>query len=269
MIPSEPSDSATATGRVLWALIELVKSATEIVAFTGAGISTESGIPDYRGPGGVWERQAPPTIGDFLENAETRRAYWENRRTRYPELAGAKPNAGHLALAALERSGRLSYVVTQNIDGLHQAAGNSPDRVIELHGTAHRIRCLDCGTEWPAAEIQARLATTEGELRCEICGGPLRAATVLFGEALPRAALDRAIAAARACDLMLVVGSSLIVKPAAQLPVLAKRSGARLAIVNRTPTPLDALADVHLIGQAGAILSAVNAAVIGTSHPAE
>jgi NAD-dependent deacetylase len=256
-------DLATATGRALKALIELAEAATRIVAFTGAGISTESGIPDYRGPGGVWERQAPPTIGDFLENPETRRAYWESRRTRYPELAAAKPNAGHLALAALERTGRLTSVITQNIDGLHQAAGNDPERVIELHGTAHRIRCLDCGTEWSAAEIQPRLAATEGELRCEICGGPLRAATILFGEALPREALDRAIAAARACDLMLVVGSSLIVNPAAQLPVLAKRSGARLAIVNRTPTPLDALADVHVIGEAGPVLSAVSAAVTG------
>ncbi|HKG26769.1 MAG TPA: Sir2 family NAD-dependent protein deacetylase [Thermomicrobiales bacterium] len=260
--PPNAADATPATDRALTALIAAVANATRIVAFTGAGISTESGIPDYRGPGGVWERQAPPTIGDFLENPQTRREYWEGRRTRYPELAAAKPNAGHLALAALERAGRLSHVITQNIDGLHQAAGSSPDRVIELHGTAHRIRCLSCGTEWPAAVIQARLAESEGELRCEICGGPLRAATVLFGEALPREALDRAIDAARACDLMLVVGSSLIVNPAAQLPVLAKRSGARLAIVNRMPTPLDALADVHLIGEAGPVLTAVSAGVI-------
>lgn len=252
---------ATATERAAQALIDLARQATRIVAFTGAGISTESGIPDYRGPGGVWERQAPPTIGDFLENPETRRAYWEGRRTRYPALAAAKPNAGHLALAALEHAGPLTHVITQNIDGLHQAAGNTPARVIELHGTAHRVRCLGCGTEWPAATVQARLAGTEGELRCVLCGGPMRAATILFGEALPREALDRAIAAARACDLMLVVGSSLIVNPAAQLPVLAKRNGARLAIVNRTPTPLDALADVHVIGEAGPVLSALSAAL--------
>ncbi|MEA2594220.1 MAG: NAD-dependent deacetylase [Thermomicrobiales bacterium] len=263
--PTRATDPSTATGRSLSALIELVSKATKIVALTGAGVSTESGIPDYRGPGGVWERQAPPTIGDFLENPETRRAYWDGRRTRYPELVAAKPNAGHLALAALERSGRLSYVITQNIDGLHQAAGNSPDRVIELHGTAHRIRCLACGTEWPADVIQARLAAAEGEPRCDVCGGPLRAATILFGEALPREALDRAIAAARDCDLMLVVGSSLIVNPAAQLPVLAKRGGARLAMINRTPTPLDALADVHVIGEAGPTLAAVAAGVTGQS----
>ncbi|MEA2584681.1 MAG: NAD-dependent deacetylase [Thermomicrobiales bacterium] len=263
--PTRTTDPSTATGRSLSALIELVSKAAKIVALTGAGVSTESGIPDYRGPGGVWERQAPPTIGDFLENPETRRAYWDGRRTRYPELVAAKPNAGHLALAALERSGRLSYVITQNIDGLHQAAGNSPDRVIELHGTAHRIRCLACGTEWPADVIQARLAAAEGEPRCDVCGGPLRTATILFGEALPREALDRAIAAARDCDLMLVVGSSLIVNPAAQLPVLAKRGGARLAMINRTPTPLDALADVHVIGEAGPTLAAVAAGVTGQS----
>jgi NAD-dependent deacetylase len=257
------TDSSTATDRAQTALIDLVATSSNIVAFTGAGISTESGIPDYRGPGGVWERNALPTIGDFLENPETRRQYWETRRTRYHELAAAQPNAGHLALVALERAGRLSNVITQNIDGLHQKAGISPDRVTELHGTAHRIRCLDCGTEWPAADLQSRLMSTEGELRCEICGGPLRAATILFGEALPRQALDRAIAAARACDLMLVVGSSLIVNPAAQLPVLAKRSGARLAIINRTPTPLDPLADIHLLGESGPVLSAVSTAVTG------
>jgi NAD-dependent deacetylase len=264
-----PSDrqptKATAAGRTLTALIELVATSSHVVAFTGAGISTESGIPDYRGPGGVWERQTPPTLGDFLDNLETRQEYWQSRRTRYPELVAAKPNAGHLALVALERSGRLDCVITQNIDGLHQAAGNSPKRVIELHGTAHRVRCLNCRTVWPAAVIQARLATIDGEPRCDVCGGPLRAATVLFGEALPRDALDHAISAARACDLMLVVGSSLVVKPAAQLPVLAKRNGARIAIVNRTPTSLDALADVHLIGEAGPVLSRVSAEVIGGS----
>jgi NAD-dependent deacetylase len=238
-------------------LIELVIAARRVVAFTGAGISTESGIPDYRGPGGVWERQAPPTIGDFVENPETRRAYWEGRRTRYPDMLAAHPNAGHRAMVTLERAGKLTAIITQNIDGLHQAAGSSPDKVIELHGSAHRVRCLDCGTEWPASVIQTRLATIEGEPRCEICGGPLRAATTLFGEALPREALNRAIAAAQQCDLMLVIGSSLIVNPAARLPVIAKRSGAHVAIINRTATPLDSLADVHLIGEAGPILNEI------------
>lgn len=244
------------------ALWDLVLASNHIVAFTGAGISTESGIPDYRGPGGVWERQAPPTIGDFLENPETRRAYWEGRRTRYPEMLAAHPNAGHRAMVTLERIGKLDAIITQNIDGLHQAAGSSPDKVIELHGTAHRVRCLNCGTEWPASVIQSRLRTINDEPDCEVCGiGPLRAATILFGEALPRVALERAIDVSRQCDLMLVIGSSLIVNPAARLPGIAKQRGAKIAIVNRTPTPLDALADVHVVGEAGPILSQISTAI--------
>jgi NAD-dependent deacetylase len=261
------AESTPTTIHVPDALRDLVIAADRIVAFTGAGISTESGIPDYRGPGGVWERQAPPTIGDFLENPETRRAYWESRRTRYPEMLAAQPNAGHRALVTLEHAGKLEAIITQNIDGLHQAAGSSPEKVIELHGTAHRIRCLNCGTEWPAAVIQARLATIDGEPRCEVCGiGPLRAATILFGEALPRAALERTIEISRQCDLMLVIGSSLIVNPAARLPVIAKQHGAKIAIINRTTTPLDELADVHVIGEAGPILSEVATAVEAMEH---
>jgi NAD-dependent deacetylase len=249
------------------ALRDLVINSDHVVAFTGAGISTESGIPDYRGPGGVWERQAPPTIGDFLENPETRRVYWESRRTRYPEMLAAQPNAGHRALVILERAEKLGAIVTQNIDGLHQAAGSSLDKVTELHGTAHRIRCLTCGSEWPAAVIQALLATIDGEPPCEVCGiGPLRAATILFGESLPRAALARAIEVSRHCDLMLVIGSSLIVNPAARLPVIAKQHGAKIAIINRTTTPLDALADVHVIGEAGPILSEIAGAIEAGGH---
>jgi len=239
------------------ALIELVRDAERVVAFTGAGISTESGIPDYRGPGGVWERQTPPTIGDFLDNPETRRAYWRRRHEDYPGLAGREPNAGHRALVELERAGRLLAIITQNIDGLHQKAGSTADRVIELHGTSHRIRCTVCGRSWDAATIQARLEAREVEPACEVCGGALRSATVLFGEPLPQGALERAIEAARRCDLMLVVGSSLVVRPAARLPVIATRHGARLAIVNRMPTPLDGIADVAVRGEAGPTLAAV------------
>lgn len=241
--------------RLLAPLIGLAKASPRIVALTGAGISTESGIPDYRGPGGVWERRSPPTLDDFRTNPETRRAYWEGRRTSYPALAAAQPNVGHLALAAMAAAGHLTGVITQNIDGLHQAAGIPEERVIELHGSAHRVRCLDCGTVWPAAEIQDRLTAGESEPACEHCGGPLRAATILFGEPLPPLALQQAIALAHGCDLMLIVGSSLVVRPASQLPVLAQRADARLAIINRTPTPLDPLADVRIIGEAGPVLS--------------
>jgi len=245
------------------ALIEIARSARVISAFTGAGISTESGIPDYRGPGGVWERNAPPTLSDFRENPDTRRQYWAERRERYPALRDTQPNAGHLALARLQSAGRLSYVVTQNIDGLHQKAGSDPERTIELHGTAHRVQCLDCGASWPAEQIQDRLEL-EPLPDCEICGGMIRAATVLFGQVMPEDALRLAFAVARATDLMLVVGSSLVVQPAARLPQIAVSNGARLAIINNEPTPLDSLADVVVRSSAGAVLSVlVNALLDG------
>jgi NAD-dependent deacetylase len=238
------------------ALIEIARPARVITAFTGAGISTESGIPDYRGPGGVWERNAPPTLSDFRENLESRRQYWEERRERYPVLRDTEPNAGHLALARLQSAGRLSLVITQNIDGLHQKAGSDPARTIELHGSAHRVRCLDCDASWPADEVQNRLEL-EPLPACEICGGMLRAATILFGQAMPEEALRRAFAVARATDLMLVVGSSLVVQPAARLPEIAVAGGARLAIVNNEPTPLDSLADVVVRSSAGPVLTAL------------
>lgn len=243
--------------RAVNALVRLLRTRSSIVAFTGAGISTDSGIPDYRGPGGVWEQRKPPTIGDFLDNPETRRAYWQRRRHDYPILASRQPNAGHLALARLERGGRLQHVITQNVDGLHQKAGNAAGRVIELHGTAHRIRCVGCDGKFSAATIHARLDAGEMEPACERCGGILRSATVLFGEPLPRAALNDAIIAAGNCDVMLVVGSSLVVQPAAQLPLLAKRKRAMLVVINRTLTPLDALADIHVLGEAAPVLEAI------------
>ena len=242
-------------------LIALARPARRIVAFTGAGISTESGIPDYRGPDGVWARQALPTLAGFVDNPETRREYWERRRASYPALAATLPNQGHLALAALERVGRLAAVITQNIDGLHQKAGNDPSRVIELHGNAHVIQCTACGERWPAAVIQARLIAGEVLPACTVCGGALRATTILFGEALPVEALRRAVDVAQTSDLLLVVGSSLVVNPAAHIPLLAKRSGAALAIVNHTSTPLDGEADLLLRTGAGATLSALAAAL--------
>jgi NAD-dependent deacetylase len=262
----EPARNALAEpSEAIAALFAVAAPARRIVAFTGAGISTESGIPDYRGPGGVWERNDPPTLRDFRDNLETRRRYWLDRRQSYPRLRSFQPNAGHLALARLQRANRLTHVITQNIDGLHQKAGSDPARTIELHGTAHRVRCLDCGRSWPADPIQARL-DSEPLPACTVCGGMLRAATVLFGEALPEAPLRQAIETARACDLMLVVGSSLVVQPAARLPELAKTSGARLAIINNQPTPLDALADVVVRGNAGPILAATADALLAESQ---
>jgi len=248
-------------------LAKLFRSARHIVALTGAGMSTESGIPDYRGPGGVWERNDPPTIGDFRENAATRADYWRRRREGYPRMAAAVPNVGHRALVTLARSGRLAAIVTQNIDGLHQQAGSDPLSVLELHGTTHVVRCLVCNASFSAPDVQDRLDAIEGAPPCERCGGPLRAATILFGEALPPEILRRAVAAARASDLLLVVGTSLIVNPAARLPVLAKQAGARLAIVNRTETPLDGLADLVVRGDAGPVLTAAVATLAGESRP--
>ena len=242
-------------------LVALAAPSARIVVLTGAGISTDSGIPDYRGPNGLWATQKPPTIGDYATNAETRRIYWARRRDTYPELAAREPNSGHAAIADLHRAGRLLAVVTQNIDGLHQRSGVAPERVVELHGTTHVVRCTACEQRYDAMVVQARLEAGEEDPRCEACNGPLRSGTVLFGEALPRAALDAAVGACRACDLMLVVGTSLVVNPAARLPLLAQEHGARLAIVNREPTKLDQRADVHILGEAGSTLAELAASI--------
>jgi NAD-dependent deacetylase len=247
-------------------LVVLARSARHIVVFTGAGISTESGIPDYRGPTGVWARNAPPTIGDFRDNEETRRRYWLERKERYPTLRATEPNAGHIAVARLQEAGFVAEIVTQNIDGLHQKAGSDPDRTFELHGTAHRVRCLNCAASWPADVVQSRLAGEPVPV-CDACGGPLRAATVLFGETLPAATLRRAFAAAQACDLMLAIGTSLIVQPAARVPQIAVAGGARLAIINNEPTPLDDVAEVIVRSGAGTALRALASALLDDQDP--
>lgn len=247
-IPAEPSADEIS------ALADLIREANRIVVLTGAGISTESGIPDYRGPNGVWSTGKPPTIGDFMENEESRRTYWQRRLESYPDLLAAQPNPAHRALVDLERSGKLAGIVTQNIDGLHQRAGSQPGLVIELHGSAHIIRCTNCGTAFAGEEVQQWLMDGNVFPSCPVCGGILRTATVLFGEPLPREALDRSIELTRDADLLLVVGSSLVVNPAAKLPLIAKRNGAPVAIVNRTETRQDPLADLRLQGSAGFVL---------------
>lgn len=235
-------------------LIELARGKRRIAVFTGAGISTESGIPDYRGPNGVWATGTPPTLGDFRSNPETRRAYWHARKVRFPELIAHRPNAGHLAIARLYAAGLAPAVITQNIDGLHQDAGIPDDAVIELHGSARRVQCLDCGEVWDGMLVQRRQERGDDVPNCLVCGGPLRAQTVLFGEPLPSAALEQAMALARTCDLMLVVGSSLVVRPAATVPVVAVRAGVPMAIVNLSETPIDHMA-THLVRhQTGKVL---------------
>jgi NAD-dependent deacetylase len=244
-------------------IADRVSASRSIVVFTGAGISTESGIPDYRGPEGVWKTNRIPTIENVRTDEAGRVERWAWQRQRYPEMVAREPNAGHQAIAALERSGRVRAIVTQNIDGLHQKAGSAPERVLELHGSSHWARCSRCGRRYPMAEIIARVEAGETDPRCEVCGGVLRSSTILFGESLPEDTLRDAVAASSEADLMLVVGSSLVVRPAAQLPVIARRNGAGLVIVNREPTPLDEIAHAVVRGEAGPVLSTLAGLVLG------
>jgi NAD-dependent protein deacetylase/lipoamidase len=229
----------------------LLARSTRAVAFTGAGVSTASGIPDFRSPGGVWTRHAPVMYAEFLSSAEARRRYWRARREMYADFRDARPNAAHRALAALEARGRLQGVVTQNIDGLHQEAGST--RVIELHGTNRRVVCVACGREHDVAAVYA---SDEDAPACG-CGGPLKAATISFGQALVPEVLEEAFALARGADLLLVAGSSLVVHPAAALPVAAAEAGADVVIVNRDPTPLDGLAAAVVRGAVEEVLPAL------------
>lgn len=234
---------------------DAVRASRRMVVLTGAGISTESGIPDYRGPNGVWKTNRIPTVESVRTDQAGREQRWSDQRRRYPEMLALEPNAGHRAIATLERSGRVAAIVTQNIDGLHQKAGSDPDRVLELHGSSHYVRCMNCGRRYPMAEIVERVSAGEADPRCVVCGGVLRSSTILFGESLPEETLRRAVEASSTADMMLVIGSSLAVKPAAQLPVLARKNGAGLVIVNREPTPLDEIAHAVVRGEAGPVLA--------------
>lgn len=234
-----------------------LENAGKVVAFTGAGISTESGITDFRSPGGVWDRHRIVTYQEFLESREARVEYWKMKRELFEEMKGARPNRAHLALAALEKSGRLACLITQNIDGLHQEAGNSPELVIELHGTNRRALCLGCQRRWPIADIQARLDAGEPAPSCGDCGGFIKPATVSFGQPMPVEALRRAYECAADCDLFLMVGSSLQVEPAASIPPASRDAGASLLFVNRTETPWDHIADLIFRENAGEALSAL------------
>jgi NAD-dependent deacetylase len=229
----------------------LLAGSTRAVAFTGAGVSTASGIPDFRSPGGVWTRHAPVLYPDFLASAEARARYWSARREMYADFRNARPNAAHRALAELEARGRLAGVVTQNIDGLHQEAGSAC--VIELHGTNRRVVCVACGRDHDVAAVYA---SGEAAPACG-CGGPLKAATISFGQALDPDVLEAAFALARSADLLIVAGSSLVVQPAAALPAAAAAAGAHVVIVNRDPTPLDGLAAAVVHGAVEEVLPAL------------
>ncbi len=242
---------------------ELLQGARRVTVLTGAGISTDSGIPDFRGPNGVWtkdpEAEKASTIDFYVADAELRKRNWQNRLTS--PMWEAQPNAGHLALIELERSGRLDTLVTQNIDGLHRKAGHDPARIIEIHGTSLEVMCLRCGHREPAEPVHERVRGGDLDPHClitlhdgSICGGILKSATISFGQSLVAEDLMRAESAAASCDLLLAVGSTLGVYPAAALVPTARRAGARVVIVNGGPTELDDLADVVVLGSISDVL---------------
>src|ERR1051326_6624984 len=222
---------------------ELLQQARKIVTLTGAGISTESGIPDFRSPGSIWQDAPPVSYQDFVSKPEARQQYWQTRRNLSSQVATALPNAAHLTLAELERRQVLLGVITQNFDGLHQDAGHPAERVIELHGTSRVAACTLCGTRSPIAPLQERIDAGEVDPQCPSWGGYLKTATILFGQRVPEIELTRAKELTAACDLFLVVGSSLKVMPAAMLPRLALKRNVPLIIVNLQPTSLDDSAD--------------------------
>jgi NAD-dependent deacetylase len=236
-----------------------VTSARRVTVLTGAGISTDSGIPDYRGPNGVWTKDPAAMrrvdIQVYLADPEVRRQSWQERL--HHAAWTASPNAGHEALIDLERSGKLRALITQNIDGLHQAAGSDADLVIELHGTIHRAKCLACGRETSMKEQLDRVRAGEADPPCGECGGIQRSATIAFGQPLDHDVLDRAIRASTGCDLFLAIGTSLQVTPASLLCAMAQRTGARTVIVNAEPTPFDERADAVLRGRIGGVLPAI------------
>jgi NAD-dependent deacetylase len=237
-------------------LARLIADARRLVVFTGAGISTESGIPDFRSPGGVWSRMKPIYFQDFVSDPARRREAWERAFSGRAGWVGREPNAGHHAVARLVAQGKVTHVITQNVDNLHQDSGVPPDRVIELHGNASYATCLDCAERHELAELKAGFLKAGEIPYCRRCGGLVKTATISFGQPMPAEPMARAEAATRDCDAFLVLGSSLVVYPAAGFPRLAKRGGAALAIVNREPTDLDAYADLVLHDEIGPAMTA-------------
>ena len=232
----------------------MLDAAGSIVAFTGAGISTESGVPDFRSAGSPWMVNKPIPFEAFVKSREARAEAWRRKFAMDDHYAGAAPNAGHRALARLVGQGRAPAIITQNIDGLHQASGVPDDRVIELHGNGTSATCLGCGRRHELAEIRPAFEATGEPPDCAACGGPVKSATISFGQAMPQDKMIRAQQLALEAELFLVVGSSLVVYPAATLPVIAKRQEATLIIVNREPTELDAIADLVVRAEIGAAL---------------
>lgn len=259
----EPVDVDAVAAVARW-----VRAADRVVALTGAGVSTASGIPDFRGPDGVWTRDPAAerlsSIHAYLADPQVRQRVWRGR-LEHPAFT-ALPGAAHLALATLETGGHLHTVITQNIDGLHQAGGSSADRVVEVHGSLHTVECLECHERRPAPDVLAEVLAGDPDPRCRACGGLQKTATISFGQALDPAVLQRAHEAAQGASVFLAVGSSLLVHPVALLPRIALDAGARLVVINAQATPYDEVADVVLRSDAGAALSSLVEAV-GAPHP--
>ncbi|HEX2886530.1 Sir2 family NAD-dependent protein deacetylase [Vineibacter terrae] len=236
-------------------LKRMIADATRIVGFTGAGISTESGIPDFRSPGGIWTRYRPIDFSDFLASEEARRESWRRKFATDAVMRRATPNAGHRALARLVEQGRMTAVITQNVDGLHQASGVPDDMVIELHGNATYAACLDCGERHELDWVRMLFEKDETLPECTQCSGIVKTATISFGQSMPEIEMERAREETMAADLFIVLGSSLVVYPAAAFPMMAKRNGARLVIINRDPTDQDDSADLVIHDEIGPTMS--------------
>jgi NAD-dependent deacetylase len=236
----KPVDPLTAQGQ------DLIDRATKILVFSGAGLSTESGIPDFRSPGGLWSKYDPSDFyyDKFISDETARVKYWKMSTESYRVIRDALPNPAHLAIKALEDIGKLVAIVTQNIDHLHHKAGNSPDKIIEIHGTVFSVSCLNCGKSYDRDAIEDRITSGVKVPYCDECSGILKPDTISFGQAMPADKMTRAIIHAKECDLCITLGSSLVVYPAASIPVYAVENGAALLIINRDPTPLDSKADM-------------------------
>jgi NAD-dependent deacetylase len=246
-----PHNAATSA---ITRLAAVLADSAQTVVFTGAGMSTESGIPDFRSPGGVWSRMKPIDFDTFMHNEDARREAWQRTFSGTAGWVGAKPNEGHFAIARLVDTGKVGLVITQNVDNLHQEAGVPSHRVIELHGNAGYATCLSCGLRHELADLRDPFLQQGKVPTCRACGGIVKSATISFGQPMPIEQMRRADAASRECDLFIVLGSSLAVYPAAALPMVAKSHGATLAIVNREPTGMDAKADLVLHAEIGAVL---------------
>jgi NAD-dependent deacetylase len=234
---------------------DMVRQANMILPFTGAGISTECGIPDFRSPGGIWTKNQPIMFDEFLRSQEARNESWRRRFAMDDQFGDAQPGRGHRALASLYRAGKVPAVITQNIDNLHQASGIAPEHVVELHGNTTYALCLDCEQRYELSWVRQRMDAGNGcAPDCPTCGGYVKTATISFGQAMPDAAMRRAEALTLSCDLFLAIGSSLVVWPAAGFPLMAKRNGAQLIIINREPTDFDDIADLAVRHDIGTVL---------------